>query len=172
MILQICPLSIFLFGNLRFNHVNFSPYSWLRNGKKNRYIFDHLNILSIVTDRVVDISKIHYEIYSVANLTRVPSWFSRGKRVQNRKCSKLVKNHPINQFWHEESIGNGFRMIWLFLLYHRFPWWKRVRKLKMFQISRKSSYKPILTWKSIGNGYRMIWLFLLDQRFPWWKSSL
>ena len=69
------------------------------------------------------------------------------KESENRKCSKLVKNHPINQFWHEKSIGNGFRMIRRLYLDHRFPWWKRVRKSKMFQIGRKSYYKPMKTWE-------------------------
>ena len=50
-----------------------------------------------------------------------------------------------NQFWHEESIGNGFRMIRLVFLDHRFPWWKRIRKSKIFQIGWKSTYKLILT---------------------------
>ena len=45
------------------------------------------------------------------------------KESENRKCSKLVKNHPINQFWHEKSTWNGFRMIRLLFLAHRFPWW-------------------------------------------------
>ena len=68
------------------------------------------------------------------------------KDSENRNCSKLIKNHPTNQFWHEKSIENGFRMIRLLFLAQRFPWWKRVRKSKMFQIDQKSSYKPILTW--------------------------
>ena len=68
------------------------------------------------------------------------------KESENRKWSKLVENHPINQFWHWESIGNGLSTIGLLFLGHWFPWWKRVRKSKMFQIGRKSSHKPILTW--------------------------
>ena len=33
------------------------------------------------------------------------------------------------------------------ILDDRFRWWKRVRKSKILQIGRKSSYKPILAWK-------------------------
>ena len=69
------------------------------------------------------------------------------KESENRKCSKLVENHSINQFRHEKSIGNNFRIIRLLYLDHRFPWWKRVRKSKMLQIGLKSSYKQILTWE-------------------------
>ena len=53
------------------------------------------------------------------------------KESENRECSKLVENHPINQFWHEKLIGNGFRMIRLFFVDHRLPWWIRVRKSKI-----------------------------------------
>ena len=101
----------------------------------------------------------------------IPSSFSRGKRVLNQKCSKLVENYPINQFyheksirngfriirllfidpinqfWHEMSIGNGFRRIGLLFLAHRFPWWKSVRKSQMLRVGQKSSNKLILTWE-------------------------
>ena len=43
------------------------------------------------------------------------------KESENWKYSKLVENHPIYQFWHEESIGNGFRMIRFLFLDHRLP---------------------------------------------------
>ena len=69
------------------------------------------------------------------------------KESENRKCPKLVENHPINQFWHEKSIGNDFRIITLLFLDHRSPWWKRIKKSKMVQIGRQSSYKPILIWE-------------------------
>ena len=68
------------------------------------------------------------------------------KESENRKCSKLVENHPLDQYSHDKSIGNGFRMTRLLFLDHRFPWWKRVRKSEMLQIGRTSSYKPIFTW--------------------------
>ena len=53
------------------------------------------------------------------------------KESKHRKCCKLVENHPINQFLHEKSIENCFRMIWRIFFDHRFPWWERVRKAKL-----------------------------------------
>ena len=88
------------------------------------------------------------------------------KESENRKSSKLVENHPMNYFWHEKSIGNGFRMIGLLFLDHWFPWWKRVGKSKILQISGKLSYIPILTWEIDWKWFQNDWTSLIWLSIP------
>ena len=91
------------------------------------------------------------------------------KESENHKCSKLVKYCPINQFWHEESIGNGFRMIRLLFLAHRFPWLINSENRKCSKLVKNNPINQFRHAKSIGNCFRMIRLLFLAHRFPWWK---
>ena len=70
------------------------------------------------------------------------------KESENRKCPKLLENHPINQFLHEMSIGNGFGMVGLLFLDHRFPWWKRFWKYRMSLFPGNAGYSASFRIKS------------------------
>ena len=63
-----------------------------------------------------------------------------------QKCSKLVENHPINQFGMRNLLEMASEWLEFSFLINGSPEEKEPENRKCSKIGRKSSYKPILTW--------------------------
>ena len=107
------------------------------------------------------------------------SWWSvplMNKSLKIENVANWSTFHPINQFLHEKSIENGFRMLWLDFTIHSWssvPLIEKSPKIESVANWLELSSKPIL-WRK--NWYEMILkrsdmnlAFILDQKFPWWK---